>query len=447
MIIRGPDLLGTVSAIQRHIRADRAQLQTFQDAKLRRLLVHAYEHVPYYRKLFDRQRLHPRHIRGTIDLELIPITTKQDLRDLPPSEIVTKGVDPCSLVSVRTNGSTGEPFVVRRTGVEQGFHTMFRQRAYEAFGLGLRGRIAAISYPRPRHPRDTKVVGRWLSAMGVHPTLRIDGLQDPEAIAEQLEAFQPDLITALPGMLHRVADHLVDSGKGRVRPRIVVVGGEVLTPLVRRRLIEAFGVAPLQTYASHEFQLLGWECRTLGGIHTCDDGAIVEVLNEGRRALPGEEGEVVATNLHAYAMPFIRYRLADLVTRGAETCACGQPFSVIGAIRGRMIDYFPLPNGRVVHPYQILQSLQPGDDTWIRQCQLLQDRPDRVIMSIVAAGAPAPELERRIVGSVQPLLGPGVEFQIRIVDEIPLEAGGKFRHARSLMASDYEAAPAIALNG
>ena len=50
--------------------------------------------------------------------------------------------------------------------------------------------------------------GRWLSAMGVHPTLRIDGMQDPESIVEQLEAFRPDLITALPGMLVRVADYL-----------------------------------------------------------------------------------------------------------------------------------------------------------------------------------------------------------------------------------------------
>ena len=57
MITRGPDLLGTASAIQRHPRADRAQLVAFQDAKLRRLLAHAYEYVPYYRKLFDRHRL------------------------------------------------------------------------------------------------------------------------------------------------------------------------------------------------------------------------------------------------------------------------------------------------------------------------------------------------------------------------------------------------------
>jgi phenylacetate-CoA ligase len=438
MIMRGPDLLGTAGAIQRHTRADRATLQAFQDAKLRRLLAYAYENVPYYKRLFDRHRLHPRHIRGAVDLDLIPITTKDDLRDLPPSQIVSQGLDPAALISVRTNGSTGEPFIVRRTRLEQGFHTLFRQRAYEAFGLGMRGRIAAMTYPRPPHPKDTKLVGRWLSAMGVHPTLRIDGMQDPESIVEQLEAFRPDLITALPGMLARVADYLLATGASRIHPRVVVVGGEVLTPLVRRRLTEAFGVAPLQTYASHEFPLLGWECKTSGGIHTCDDGVIVEVLRDGQPARLGEEGEVVATNLHAYAMPLIRYRLGDLVIRGADRCACGQPFSVIGAIRGRMIDYFPLSNGRVVHPYQILQSLQSAGDSWIRQCQLLQDRPEHIILQIVPNGNLIPELEKRIAAAVMPVLGPGVELTVRIVDDIPLDVGGKFRHARSLVASTYE---------
>src|SRR5262245_59148775 len=146
-------------------------------------------------------------------------------------------------------------------------------------------------------------------------------------------------------------------------------------------------------------------------------------------------------------MPLIRYRLADLVIRGGDRCACGQPFSVIGAIRGRMIDYFPLSNGRVIHPYQILQSLQSAGDSWIRQCQLLHDRPEHIVLRIVPTGKPVPELERRIAGAVMPLLGPGVELAVRIVDDIPLEAGGKFRHARSLVASNYEPITPTQANG
>ena len=69
----------------------RRELAEFRDAQLRRLLVHAYENVPYYRTLFDRHRLHPRHVRGVIDLDLIPISSKADLRGLPAQKVIAGG--------------------------------------------------------------------------------------------------------------------------------------------------------------------------------------------------------------------------------------------------------------------------------------------------------------------------------------------------------------------
>jgi hypothetical protein len=65
----------------------------------------------------------------------------------------------------------------------------------------------------------------------------------------------------------------------------------------------------------------------------------------------------------------------------------------------------------------------------------------------VPSDTPTPELENRITGAVMPLLGPGVEFLVRIVDDLPLDAGGKFRHARSLMASSYDRIVPPAANG
>ena len=62
-------------------------------------------------------------------------------------------------------------------------------------------------------------------------------------------------------------------------------------------------------------------------------------------------------------------------------------------------------------------------------------------MRVIPAGGPAPDLETRIVRSVLPVLGPGVEFQIQTVHDIPLDSGGKYRYARSLIASHYEQVP------
>jgi hypothetical protein len=90
----------------------------------------------------------------------------------------------------------------------------------------------------------------------------------------------------------------------------------------------------------------------------------------------------------------------------------------------------------VVHPYNLLESFLPGID--IRQYQLLQDRPDRIVLSVVPSKPGSAELQERISRSVTPLLGPGIEFQVRMVDDIPLDPTGKFRHSRSLIAPVYD---------
>jgi phenylacetate-CoA ligase len=439
--------LQTAAAVRCHPRATRAEVKAYQDAQLRRLVMHAYENVPYYRKLFDRHRLHPRHIRGTVDLDLIPITSKQEMRERPAAELLDRTVARESLLRVCTNGSTGEPFVVQRTWLEDGYNVLFRQRAYQSFGLRLTDRIAMVGLRRGLDPRDKKVAGRLARSLGVHPRIKVDGMRPPEEVVRELEAFRPDMLVAAPGILCLTADHLLATGGGPIRPRVLLVGGEVLTPLVRRRLREAFGVEPVQTYASHEFPLMGWECPVSGEYHTCDDSVILEVMRDGRQVGPGEDGEVVATNLHSYSMPFLRYRLADVVTRGAEQCVCGQPFSTIKSVQGRMIDYFALPDGRMLHPYHILQQLIAGGDAWIRQYELLQDRPDRIIMRVVPNQAPTPELQERISRSVAPLLGIGVEFQVRVVEGIQPGPGGKYRHSRSLIGSAYETSPVMITDG
>src|SRR5215212_4358479 len=133
----GPQIVRSALAVRRHAAGSRAELKEFQDAQLRRLVCHAYASVPFYRKLFDRHRLHPRHIRGTVDLDLIPITSKQELRWQPLTALTDRSLNVDRLLTVWTSGSTGGPFMVRRTWLEQGFNVLFRDRYQKAYGLGL----------------------------------------------------------------------------------------------------------------------------------------------------------------------------------------------------------------------------------------------------------------------------------------------------------------------
>jgi phenylacetate-CoA ligase len=136
-------------------------------------------------------------------------------------------------------------------------------------------------------------------------------------------------------------------------------------------------------------------------------------------------------------MPFIRYRLGDLVTRAATPCACGAPFSTLGAIQGRMLDYFRLPGGRLVHPYELGDPLVDHAASWLRRFQLVQEREDSVVLKVVPSRRPSAEELAAVQRIATAAFGPAVKFQVTFVDTIAAERSGKFRVYQSLLGSAY----------
>lgn len=408
------------------------ELAAFRDRALRTLVAHAYRSVPYYRRLFDRHGLRPGDVRSVADLPAIPVTTKDDLRAVPAQDTIARGLDAARLLEVTTSGVSGEPFTIRRTWLERRLTVCFWVRAKRYLGQRPSDRSASISLVRRGRGHDPTLQMRVLNALGLFRKLTLSCFEQPAEALRALRSYRPDRLSAYPGVLALLADEMTDEDRRLVRPRLVMAGGEVMTPLARRRIAEAFGTPVYNLYGAHELNLIAWQCRQTGQMHTCDDAVILEVLKDGRPAAPGERGEPVGTNLHSYAMPFIRYRLGDVVTQGVAACPCGRPFGTIHAIQGRVIDYFPLPDGRWMHPYEIVAPLLQTAP-WIRRYQILQEQEDSVVLRVVAAPAPSPEDIARLEGVVKPILGPGVAFRVEPVPAIEIGPGGKTQVLRSLV--------------
>jgi phenylacetate-CoA ligase len=77
-------------------------------------------------------------------------------------------------------------------------------------------------------------------------------------------------------------------------------------------------------------------------LHVLEAGFIPEVIDPQteRHVGPGEQGELVLTNLGRVGSPLLRYRTGDLVQRAAQTlCACGRyDLALEGGILGRTDD-------------------------------------------------------------------------------------------------------------
>lgn len=427
-----------VPRILRHGKGTREEIVAFQERRLRDMVRHAYERVPYYRRLFDDARVKAGDIRTLADLHRIPVTTKATLRALARDEIVARGVNSSRLMRHESNGSTGVPLTVFRQRAEAITLAAVRRRARSEARIGRGLRVAIVNWRNrsasslARTKRGSVMHKLW----GVESTTRIDCALPVEEIAKQLTEAQPDVVTGYPGVLSLVAAHLGE-GQTAVRPKHVMTVSEVVTPAMRARMEHVFGAPVRDIYSCWELALVAHECGEGGTYHVCDDNLILEVLRDGQPVDAGDSGEVVGTSLNHAAMPLIRYELGDVVTRGPDRCACGSPFSTLSAIQGRVVDYFPLPDGRVLHPYQISAIIWETAFRCMRQYQLVQERVDRIVARVALAAEQDREEVVADMHRVKKLLGPDVELVIEFADDIPPGPRGKFGVYRSLVSSEY----------
>jgi phenylacetate-CoA ligase len=400
---------------------------------LRRIVDHAYRRVPFYRERMDAAGLRPRDVRSAADLAALPPTSKSEIRALPRTLLLASGVDVCRLHLYRTTGSTGEPLdLLRSKGDDLRFH-LFRMRAMRFYGIKARDRMALVSTRGHGHPA-------WnaLQRAGVYRQSQIFLLDPPERIADRILAERPDLVTGNAAVLARVAAE-ISARRGAYRPRFVVSGSEMLTPFMRRDIEAGFAAPLYDTYGSEEMSLIAWQCPEAGLYHVSSDSVLVEVLGrDGRPVREGARGEVVATALHFYAMPFIRFRLDDEAVLGPGRCPCGRPFPTLAAIAGRATDYFRLPGGREVFA-SALAYVVHARAPWIRRYQVAQESETRVVLRAVPVVPPGEVALGAVREGIEAILGPGVEFAVEIVREIEPEPGGKHRVFRTSLGSPYDA--------
>ena len=312
-----PQLADALHAAWGHARTSPTELRASQDAALRRLAVHAYEQVRYYRRLFDRSRLHPRHLRGVVDLDLIPATCRDDLLAQDRLHLLARDSDPSLLISLRPDGRGPALY---RTWLEDLLHLLHRVRALGGLGVQPRDRVAIV---RGADAPDVERHGLALHLLGLRRRGVFGGSAPGTRLAADVEAFMPDVVAGPPAVLDRLAALAPD-----IHPRLVVVEGRPPLPRLRARLTDAFRAPVRAVYGLGADTPLAAECRETGAFHANDGWALLEVLVDGRPAAVGERGELAVTLLHTYAMPVIRYRLGHLATRGGP-CACGAPFSTI----------------------------------------------------------------------------------------------------------------------
>lgn len=389
------------------------RLRELQDTRLRAVVRHAYERVPFYRERFRAAGFAPRAFRGLEDLARLPITTKEHLLGADPASLLTEGIDPATCVVSKTSGADGVRLDVYRSPHEARMRRLVNFRALLWAGLRPRDRIAVLGPYSARKPPAYERVGLFVG-LNVPLTLPVD-----EQL-ERIRAFGPTVFWTYPSLLRALADHTDDRLFEVIRPRALITSAEVFDPLTRDRVLAGVDIETYNFYGSHELGRVASECRAHDGLHVAADQVVLECLDDPRLGGATDAGNAILTHLGAYTMPFIRYQIGDLVKWTDQRCECGSTLQTIEPPLGRMSDVVRLPSGRSVTAMSfnyIVRELPA-----VRRYRVVQRAIGRLEMSIVLASSAKNEersaLPARLAARVQERLGEPVRVEVRIVDTL-----------------------------
>jgi phenylacetate-CoA ligase len=384
----------------------RERLDSLRRRKLQRLAAHAYERVPYYRRLMDQAGVKPANIREPADLRRIPITTKADLRRAG-QDCLASGMD--ATIVQHTSGHSGVPFEVRMTAAEARTRRLREFRMLIGIGVRPRDRLTLLG---PVHTRPK----RLHRALGFYRMDVIPLLLAPEEQLRRFRLAHPDVLWAYPSALQTVLHYAGCGLRDLARPRFLINSSAVMTPLFRERLLaETPEMEIVNIYGSAEAGRIAAECRSRRGLHVEDDAIILELLEDGSPVEPGREGTAVVTCLDQFAMPLIRYEQGDICRERLESCGCGWQTPVLDPPTGRQSDMLTLPDGKKVSPDRIDVSLRHETD--LLQYRFVQDRLDRIQAQLCFRCPQTPaklaELQRRM----EEATGKGITVDIEVVEE------------------------------
>jgi phenylacetate-CoA ligase len=238
-----------------------------------------------------------------------------------------------------------------------------------------------------------------------------------------------------PSTLFILATHLKRAGQ--VLPmKAVFTSSETLHPIQRDVIEQSFACRLFDFYGMAERTIFAGECEAHSGRHLSEDFGYTEVVDEAGQPVPtGGWGYLVGTSLHNTAMPMIRYRTNDVSRILEERCSCGRRFRVLDPITTKAEDVIMTPDGRLISPSILTHPFKPFDK--LVKSQIIQHAPNQVQVKLVAGEGFSEAQQAELIAGLRARLGPEVQIEISVVDDIPNEKSGKFRWVISRVASPY----------
>lgn len=339
-------------------------IKKYQEKKMGVALEYLKSNSPFYKRLFQKEKIDVSKIKTVEDLGCVPLTEKSDLQTynsdfvcIPKNQIIDY---------ITTSGTLGDPVTFAMSDKDLDRLAYNEAISFECAG-GHSGEIYQLM---------TTIDKRFMAGLAYFLGIRRMGASIirvgngiPELQWDTIKRISPDAIVVVPSFILRIIKYAEENGidyrNSSIKKAICI--GESLREhdfslnLLGKKIQEKWDIELYSTYASTEMATTFTECKYGVGGHHHPGLMITEFLDEnGNPVKEGEPGELTITSLGVEAMPLLRFRTGDIVCYYTEPCKCGRTTMRVSPVIGRknqMIKY----KGTTLYPVAIFDVLDAVD--------------------------------------------------------------------------------------
>lgn len=407
---------------------------------LRNLLIHAYNNVPFYHNLLEKVGLIKKGDVCLVNFGKTPMLTKEIITRCA-RELISRDYKKRKWSYSSSSGSTGEPlkFIQDRSCLKWmnvmnkyyyedmlGINEAFAKKALlwaaqDVFGesFGLKTRMA-------------KTIYNDLTNTLVLDCLRMT-VNDMEHYVRAINSYKPKIVRGYASALYEICKFIEKRELSIYTPTAVVSSAEMLRADLRNKIETVFGTRVYDFYGSREVDGIAGECKC-GLLHIFMFNNYIEVVDDDNNKVnEGENGRIIATNLHNYSMPFVRYDIGDMAVLGPEKCNCGNPLPTLTKISGRVCCFFRKEDGTLIDDGYFMGLFAQKE--WMKAFRVVQEDYKKIrIMIVLREGTVNTSEKGAMEEQIRLVMGKDCKVKWEVVDEIPKTRMGKYLYTQSLIS-------------
>ena len=402
------------------------QWNEYQELELRKLLVHAFTNVPFYKKKYTNAgfSLEDFQTFKLRDLNKLPFLEKEELRQFGKTELLSNTRNKGSFYS--SSGSTGTPTSIY-------YSREFHQKWSAAFEVRIR-EWAGVDRFTPRG----MIGGRKILKRNTPPFYRYNYFEKqtyfsayhigPSNINSYLKGIIDGKVEYMTGYAmsnYLLAKEFEKAGIIPPKMKAIITSSETLTNEMRRTLEKVYDCKVFDSYSGVEACGLISESNDRKLLNSPDVG-IIEVLDEkANNVKKNEIGELISTGILNYDQPLIRYKIGDRISLGNVNDFNDQTqMPIIKSINGRIEDVVIGPNGNVMVRFHSVFI----DINGLIASQIVQQTVSNIILRLVVDHLyNNVTSETVMMDRLKYQLGDSIEILFEYVSELPKTSSGKIK--------------------